>query len=98
AESVKLMNLAPVIGTRSWGGGVGLSEVYRLVDGGTLTVPAVAGGDSKRGWDLENSGVDPDVVVDNTPGDHARGFDAQLAKAIEVVQERIARERWEWPT
>lgn len=98
AESVKLMNLAPVIGTRSWGGVVGLSEVYRLVDGGTLTVPAVAWWDSKRGWDLENSGVEPDVVIDNTPADHARGFDAQLAKAVEVVQSRIAKERWEWPT
>lgn len=97
AESVKLMNLAPVIGTRSWGGVVGLSEVYRLVDGGTLTVPAVAWWDAKRGWDLENSGVDPDVVVDNTPADHAKGFDAQLAKAVEVVRERIAKERWEWP-
>lgn len=98
AESVKLMNLAPVLGTRSWGGVVGLSEVYRLIDGGTLTVPAVAWWDSKRGWDLENSGVDPDIVVDNTPADHAKEFDAQLAKAIDTVLERIKKERWEWPT
>jgi tricorn protease len=98
AESVKLMGLAPVVGTRSWGGVVGLNEVYRMVDGGIVTVPAVAWWDPRSGWDLENRGVEPDHPVENTPSDWAAGGrDAQLDRAIQVVCDRLDRERWDWP-
>ena len=31
---------------------------------------------------MENYGTDPDIYVDNTPQDYARGVDAQLERAI----------------
>jgi hypothetical protein len=55
------------------------------VDGGILTQPSAAWWDPQRGWDLENHGVDPDIVVDNLPQDLARGIDAQLDRGISEV-------------
>jgi tricorn protease len=38
---------------------------------------------------MENYGVPPDVVVDNTPADFVKGRDAQLEKAVEVLKEQL---------
>jgi tricorn protease len=83
--AVQLEGLAPVIGKRSWGGVVGINSLRPMVDGGLLTQPQAAWWDPKRGWDLENHGVDPDIVVENLPQDLARGVDAQLERGIEEV-------------
>jgi tricorn protease len=74
-----------VIGTRSWGGVVGIRGDKPLVDGGMLTEPEYAWWDPKQGWDLENRGVIPDIVLDNQPLDVAKGIDAQLDRAIQEV-------------
>ena len=37
--------LGPVIGTRTWGGLVGISGNPSLIDGGTIAVPTLEGGD-----------------------------------------------------
>ncbi len=84
----QLEELAPVIGTRSWGGVVGIRSDKDVVDGGMLTQPEYAWWDPKKGWGLENRGVEPDVVCENLPQDLARGIDAQLDKGIEVLLER----------
>ena len=39
---------------------------------------------------MENYGVPPDVHVDNTPDDHAKGRDAQIEKAVEVLKAEVA--------
>jgi tricorn protease len=82
-EAVQLEGLAPIIGTRTWGGVVGIRSVRRLVDGGFLTEPEVAWWDTRRGWGLENRGVEPDIEVVNLPQDLAKGVDAQLDRAIQ---------------
>ncbi|MGD8244217.1 MAG: hypothetical protein PVI63_03380, partial [Anaerolineae bacterium] len=41
-------------------------------------------------WGVENYGTDPDIEVDITPQDYARGVDAQLDRAIEEVLKEIA--------
>jgi len=83
--AVQLEGLAPVIGTRSWGGVIGIRADKRMVDGGMLTQPEYAWWDPRRGWGLENHGVDPDIEIDNLPQDLAQGRDAQLEKGIEVL-------------
>ena len=79
-------NLGPLVGTRTWGGVIGIDMRYRLVDGTVVTQPKYAfwfeGG---AGWTVENYGVDPDVEVAIAPHDWAAGRDPQLEKAIELV-------------
>jgi tricorn protease len=70
---------------RSWGGVIGIYGIRPLVDMGLLTEPEGAWNDPKRGWTIENHGVDPDIVVENLPQDVARGTDAQLDRAISEV-------------
>jgi tricorn protease len=85
--AIQLEKLAPVIGMRSWGGVVGIRGDKALVDGGMFTEPEFAWWEPKRGWAIENHGVDPDIVVQNLPQDLARGVDAQLDRAIQEVLE-----------
>lgn len=85
--AVQLSGAAPVIGKRSWGGVVGIRADKRMVDGGMLTQPEYAWWEPKRGWAIENHGVDPDIEIDNLPQDLAEGRDAQLDKAIRVLQD-----------
>jgi tricorn protease len=83
--AIQTAGVAPVIGKRSWGGVVGIRSDKLLVDGGMLTEPEFAWYSPKLGWGIENHGVDPDIDIDNTPQDLARGIDAQLDRAIVEV-------------
>ena len=89
SEGIKRLNLGKVIGTRTWGGEIWLSASNSLVDGGIAT-SAEFGVFSPDGvWLIEGHGVEPDVVVDNLPHATFKGQDAQLEKAIEVLQKMI---------
>jgi len=91
-RAIQVAKIGPVIGTRTWGGVVGISLQNPLVDRGISTRPRTfAWWEPKRRWRLEGEGVTPDIVVDNDPGAVHRGRDAQLAKGIEVVLARITR-------
>jgi len=83
--AVQLAGLAPVIGERSWGGVVGINSIRPLVDGGIPTQPSSAWWDPRRGWAMENRGVEPDIEVQNLPQELARGVDSQLERAIREV-------------
>jgi len=85
-------NMGPVIGTRTWGGLVGVSMFIDLIDGGGLTAPDYRVYDTKGNWVVENKGVQPDIVVDLKADEMARGYDAQLMKAIEVLIKKIEEE------
>ena len=78
--------LGPLVGTRTWGGVVGIDDRYDLVDGGRVTQPRYAfwfaGG---VGWSVEGHGVDPDIDVSIAPHDWAAGRDPQLETAIATV-------------
>ncbi|MCK4547276.1 MAG: PD40 domain-containing protein [Candidatus Eisenbacteria sp.] len=84
--------LGPVIGRRTWGGIVGIRGFARLVDGGYVTKPEIAGYAMDSRWMVENHGVDPDIVVDNRPDLVARGHDPQLEKGIEVILDLIRKD------
>jgi len=80
-----------VIGTRTWGGLIGISGAPLLVDGGNVTVPTFRMYDPKGIWFREGHGVEPDIEVVDDPSQLARGTDPQLARAIKEVQDRIAK-------
>ena len=90
-RAVQVAKLGQVIGTRSWGGVVGINLQNRLVDKGISTRPGYAFWDLKRGWGLEGEGVHPDIVVDNDPAAMYRGQDAQLERAIVEIQAALAK-------
>ena len=81
--------MGPVIGTRTWGGLVGVSMSIDLVDGTGLGVPDYRIYSLEGEWVVENRGVTPDIEVELDPAEMARGHDAQLEKGIEVILEKI---------
>lgn len=89
-HSFKLMKLGPLLGKRTWGGVIGISPTHELVDGTLTTQPEFSSWFQDVGWGVENYGTDPDIEVDNTPQDYARGVDAQLDRALEEIQKMLA--------
>jgi tricorn protease len=88
--SFKANNLGTVVGTRTWGGIVGISGSLPYVDGTDVRVPFFTNYDAKTGqWIVENHGVDPDILIDNDPVKEFAGEDQQLQKAIEVALEQL---------
>ncbi len=89
----KALQLGPLVGTRTWGGVVGISPRNRLVDGTIVTQPEFAtwveGG---PGYGVENRGVDPDHEVHVAPHDVRQGRDPQLEFALTLLSERLERE------
>lgn len=83
SHSFKLMELGPLIGTRTWGGVIGISYHRHLVDGTTTTQPTSANWFKDVGWNLENYGTDPNIEVEIAPQDYVNGRDPQLERAIE---------------
>lgn len=78
----RLYGLGPIIGTRTWGGVVGIRSDKPFVDGGAATQPEFAWWDPIAGFTIEGKGVQPDIVVDRTPADIAARRDPQLDRAI----------------
>lgn len=91
-RAFKLTGLGPVIGMRTWGGVVGIRMDKPFVDGGLMTIPEFSWWEADEGWTLENRGVEPDIEVENLPGDVLRGQDAQLEKAVDVVLEKLKQD------
>ncbi len=92
SEAIKIKKLAKVIGMRTWGGAVGIETHQHFVDGGSTTPPQFAPFGLGRKWLIEGHGVDPDIEVQNEPGDVLRGKDAQLETGIAYVLDRIGSE------
>jgi tricorn protease len=86
----KLRGIGPVIGTRTWGGVVGIDNRFSLADGTGVTQPRYAtwfGGGV--GWSVENYGVDPDIEVTYPPHAYTAGRDPQLEYGIGALREMI---------
>jgi tricorn protease len=83
--------LGPLIGTRTWGGVRGIRGHWSLLDGGFVTIPegSFYGLDSQ--WVMENHGVEPDMVVDDSPADWAAGHDVQLEAGIKYLLEQLEK-------
>jgi tricorn protease len=83
--------LGPLIGTRTWGGLIGITGGPSLMGGGSITAPSFRFFDKKGMWAVENVGVEPDIVVVDHPDQVARGIDPSLDKAIEVLMEELRK-------
>lgn len=91
SHAFKLMRLGLVIGTRSWGGVIGIRPRESFVDGGIATQPEFSLWFKDVGFGVENQGTTPDREVESRPQDHAAGRDPQLDTALEEIQ-RLLRE------
>ena len=86
----RALGLGKLIGTRTWGGIVGISGPLPYMDGTDIRVPFFTSYDAKTGqWIIENHGVDPDILIDNDPVKEWNGEDEQLNKAIEEVMKEL---------
>ncbi|HEU4414429.1 MAG TPA: PDZ domain-containing protein [Candidatus Angelobacter sp.] len=83
--------LGPLVGTRTWGGLVGIYDYPQLMDGGSVTAPRVAFYNRTGDWDVENHGVAPDVEVEITPKEWMGGHDPQLEKAVALVMDTLKK-------
>ncbi|HJW31373.1 MAG TPA: PDZ domain-containing protein, partial [Saprospiraceae bacterium] len=82
--------LGPLIGTRTWGGLIGISGSPDLIDGGGVTTPSFRMYNPDGTWFKEGHGVDPDIEVKEDPTALAKGIDPQIQKAIEEVMKAVA--------
>ena len=87
--SFRQLGIGKLIGTRTWGGLIGISTNPGLMDGGYLTVPFFRFFDADNQWTVENEGVAPDIEVKLDPIATNNGRDTQLEKAITEVMSEL---------
>ncbi|MDH8701677.1 tricorn protease [Dysgonomonadaceae bacterium PH5-43] len=86
----RALGIGKLIGTRTWGGIVGITSSLPFIDGTDIRVPFYTSYDPKTGeWIIENHGVDPDIEIDNNPILEFSGEDQQLNRAIEEVMKDL---------
>jgi len=83
--------LGPLVGTRTWGGLIGISGNPQPIDGGYVSAPTFGFWNTQGDWDVEGYGVDPDYNIENAPHEMVAGRDPQLEKAIEVTLQKLEK-------
>jgi tricorn protease len=81
--------LGPLVGTRTWGGLIGISGNPALIDGGGVTVPTFRMYLPDGVWFREGHGVDPDIEVPEDPVAVEQGRDPQLLRAVAEVMRQL---------
>ena len=81
--------IGPLVGTRTWGGLVGIWDVPDLIDGGRITAPRGGFYNLNGEWAVENEGVAPDIEIEQGVKLVNQGHDPQLEKAVEVALELL---------
>jgi tricorn protease len=89
--------LGPVVGTRTWGGLIGMTGAPPLIDGGSVTVPTFAIYDTTGKWIIEGHGVDPDISVPDEPTQMAQGHDPQLERGVEELIKALKENKYTRP-
>jgi tricorn protease len=89
AEAVKQLGIGTVIGKRTAGAGVWLSDSNVTLDGGRPRAAELGQFTPDGKWIIEGTGVTPDIEVDNPPNATFRGEDAQLALALQVLERNL---------
>jgi tricorn protease len=83
--------LGKLIGTRTWGGLVGISGNPQFIDGGHTNVPTFGFYKKDGTWGVEGHGVDPDIEVIDDPAKMVGGADPQLDAAIAHILDEMRR-------
>jgi tricorn protease len=86
----KQSKLGPLIGTRTWGGVVGISGWGPAIDGGEIFVPQFATASATGQYVVEGFGVDPDIVVEQDVAAQLAGQDPQLDRGISELKKALA--------
>ncbi len=86
-DGFRALGLGKVIGVPTYGAVIGTGS-YRLMDGSSIRTPGI-GVFTAKGENLENYGVQPDVLIDNTPADFLAGHDRQIEKAVAVLRSQL---------
>jgi tricorn protease len=84
-------HVGTLVGKRTWGGLIGISQYPALMDGGTVTAPNFGFFSPNGQWDVENHGVAPDVEVELDPKAVHAGHDPQLERAVAIALEQMAK-------
>jgi tricorn protease len=80
----------PLIGTRTWGGLIGIGGYPSLMDGGFITAPRWGVyNPEKSEFDVENQGIAPDIEVEFDPHAWREGRDPQLERAVQVALDEL---------
>ncbi len=89
----RALGLGKTIGTPTMGAVIGTGS-YSLIDGSTVRTPGVGVflADAKR-TNMENYGVQPDILVENTPEDNLAGKDRQLETAVQELMKEIGSQK-----
>ena len=85
----RYLGLGRLIGSRTWGGLIGVYANPPLIDGGRLTVPFFRMFTPEGQWRVENEGVAPDMDVPLDPIAVNEDRDPQLDAAIAEVLEQL---------
>jgi tricorn protease len=81
--------IGKLVGTRTWGGLVGIGGYPQLLDGGNVMAPRYAIYGLNGDWEVENHGIAPDVDVEELPKDVAAGHDRQLETGVQIVLDEL---------
>lgn len=76
-----------LVGTRTWGGLVGIGGYPALMDGSGVTAPRIALWSPESDYPVENKGVAPDVEVEVDPAAWRAGHDSQLERAVALLMQ-----------
>ena len=86
-HAFRTMGLGKLVGQPTGGHVIGTRNI-KLIDGSTFRVPRI-GVTTVKGVNMEKEGVIPDVFVEQHPDQLVRGVDAQLDKAVEILQQEV---------
>jgi len=81
--------IGKLVGTKTWGGLVGIGGYPSLLDGGYVMAPRYAIYGLHGQWEVENVGISPDVEVELLPKDVADGHDKQLEMGVQMVLDEL---------
>ena len=87
----KQAGLGVLIGTRTWGGLIGISGNPSLVDDGQVIAATFRILDNEGNWIIENEGVVPDIEVVDRPELVYKGQDPSLERAVEELLKELER-------
>ena len=94
----KRLKLGKTIGTRTWGGLIGISANPNMIDGGFHVVPFFRFYTPDGEWRVENEGVAPDIELELDPIAVNQGRDVQLERAISETLQQLKNNPVRYPT
>jgi tricorn protease len=87
-NAFRTLGLGKLVGQPTGGMVIGTGAT-QLIDGSIFRVPRT-GVYTLKGVNMEKEGVAPDIIVEPSPDQLARGVDVQLDRAVEILQQDVA--------